>query len=185
MLAAGLIALFALPTDAFKDVTQELMALFGLLMAGVLPTMVLTASVLRPSNMSVKRLYQYRDALRTQMLVWIGLFLASFVSSIFVILGKILEWTIAVDIPAIPGITGAWHFDAIRVVNSIIVFGLVLVLTRIISVGNGVLSLLGLSAELAIGEAQARDNLKFTNVEAAVREMPERQDFGTYVDLKH
>lgn len=185
MLAAGLIALVALPTDTFKDVTQELIALFGLLMAGVLPTMVLTASVLRPSNLSVKRLLHYRDALRTQMLVWIGLFLASFVSSIFVIIGKIVNWSIEFKTPEIGEILNSYNFDAIRIINALIVIGLALVLTRIISVGNGVLSLLGLSAELAIGEAKARDELKFADVEAAVREMSEREEFGKYVDLKH
>jgi hypothetical protein len=185
MLASGMIALVVLPTETFMDVTQELMALFGLLMAGVLPTMVLTASVLRPGNLSIRKLTRYREALRRQMLVWIGLFVVSFFSSLLVVLGKMLHWKLELNIPSIWEITPAFQFDAIRVLNALLMVGLVLVVTRIISVGNGVLSLLGLSAELALGEAQNRNERKFNNADAAVKEMPERERFGEYVDLQH
>jgi hypothetical protein len=181
--ASGVISSALLPADAFKDVTQELIALFGLMMAGVLPAMVLTASVLRADNMSVKKLIEYRDALRRQMTFWIGLFLISLVASLFVIVGKMAGWSIDVRIPLSSLRLIDVEFDAIRIVNMLITMSLAVVVLRVIAVGNGVISLLRLSAELAISEAQARDEVRHRQAEEAIRNMPERKGFADYVDL--
>lgn len=185
ILTAGVIAFVFLPNNAFKDVTQELIALFGLMMAGVLPTMVLTASVLRAGNLSVKTLKQYRDALRRQMLLWIGLFIVSLSASLLVVFGKIVNWTIVVSLPL------SWlklqdtKFETVHLLNALIAMALAVVLFRAITVGNGILSLLGLSAELAISEAQDREDARHLKAEGAIKEMGEREGYGGYVDIAH
>lgn len=182
ILFAGVCALVFLPLRAFKDVTQELIALFGLMMAGVLPTMVLTASVLRAGNLSVKKLQAYRDALRSQLVIWIGLFLISLGASLLVIIGKMVDWSIVIQIP----ISGPGHksidLDLIRVLNALIVIFLSLLVLRAVEVGNGIISLLGLSAELAISEAQVRDEARHREAEEAIEGMLERKSFGDYID---
>lgn len=185
ILAAGALALVFLPGKAFANVTQELIALFGLLMAGVLPTMVLTASVLRAGNLSVKKLIIYRDALRRQMVIWIGLFFISLIASFLVIIGKMLDWSLTIWPPLTLVKLEDMPFDAIRVLNSLISMALAVLLFRVIAVGNGIISLLRLSAELAISEAQAREDARHRAAEAAIGEMLERKGYGDYVNLKH
>jgi len=184
-IAAGVLVLVLLPAGAFKDVTQELMALFGLMMAGVLPTMVLTASVLRAGNLSVQKIKSYRDALRSQMIIWIGLFVISLGASILIVVGKMLSWSLPVVIPLSYFGYSNTEFDLIRVVNALIATSLSLLLLRAISVGNGIISLLRLSAELAIGEAHAREDGSRKSAEQAIANISERDGFGKYVELPH
>jgi hypothetical protein len=56
-------------------------------------------------------------------------------------------------------------------------------MSRAVAVGNGIVSLLGLSAELAISEAQAREAARHREAELAISNVPERKGFGSYVDL--
>jgi len=183
ILIVGALAFVFLPSKAFKDVTQELIALFGLMIAGVLPTMVLTASVLRAGNLSVKKLIEYRDALRRQMAVWIGLFLVSLVASLLVTVGKMVDWSLALPIPIAWAGLKATSFEMVRALNAAIVMALAVVLFRAISVGNGIISLLRLSAELAISEAQLREDARHSAAEDAIGQMSERKGYGEYVDL--
>ncbi|OYU50086.1 MAG: hypothetical protein CFE31_00530 [Rhizobiales bacterium PAR1] len=181
---AGILSFWLLPNKAFKEVTQELIALFGLMMAGVLPTMVLTASVLRAGNLSVKKLIDYRDALRRQLAVWIGLFLVSLVASLLVIVGKMVEWSLVVPIPLAWAGLESSSFEVMRILNAFIVMALAIVVFRAIGVGNGIISLLRLSAELAISEAQAREDARHRAAEASIGGMLERKGYGDYVELK-
>lgn len=148
ILFAGALSVAFLPPKAFKEVTQELIALFGLMMAGVLPTMVLTASMLRAGNLSVKKLQDYRDALHSQLSIWIGFFLISLFASLFVIIGKMMDWSLVIPLEWI-GLKSI-SFDLICILNALIVMSLTLIVLRAVEVGKGVISLLRLSAELAI-----------------------------------
>jgi hypothetical protein len=181
--AAALSLLFMRP-NAYKDVTQELIALFGLMMAGVLPTMVLTASALRAGNLSVRKLSAYRDALFVQMKVWIGLFIVSLIASSLVILGKMIGWSLPLTIPL--GVLG-WNdlsYDFISVVNALVTGCLALVILRGLAVGSGIASLLRLSAEIALSEARLRDEDRHRAGDEALGRLPERPGFGEYVELK-
>ena len=180
---AAAFALF-LPTDAFKDVTQELLSMFGLLMAGILPTMVLTANALRPANLSVKKLLTYKKALQRQMNVWIGLFVLALAASVFVILGKMLGWSLPISIPQLGDYDlSPYGFDAIRVLNAAIAGVGALLVLRAFSLGTGILSLLSLTSELAVGEAQLRDEERNQRVNDDIMQMAERPGYGDYVDL--
>jgi hypothetical protein len=96
---------------------------------------------------------------------------------------KWLDWTILVSIPLVWLKIDTVSFDAIRLLNALIAMALAVVILRAISVGNGIISLLRLSAELAISEAQVRDEAKHLEVEKAINDMPKREGFGAYVDL--
>jgi hypothetical protein len=155
------------------------------MMAGVLPTMVLTASALRAGNLSVRRLQGYLDALRRQLAIWIGLFLISLVASVLVIIGKMIDWSAVISLPL------SWiglhtiSVDLIRVLNALITMALALVVLRAVAVGNGIVSLLRLSGEIAISEAQARDDARRRATAVAIDGIPERKGYGDYVELKH
>lgn len=145
----------------------------------------LTASSLRAGNLSVRKIATYRDALRQQMVVWNGLFIISLSASLLLIVGKITSWSIPVifNIPFVSNFV--FKFDAIVLENCLIVVSITIILFRAISVGNGILSLLRLSAELAISEAQARDEDRNRAAEANIQSMKQRDGYGPYVDLKH
>lgn len=185
VVAAATMSLVFMKPDAYKDVTQELIALFGLMMAGVLPTMVLTASALRAGNLSIRKLSAYRDALFVQLKVWIGLFLASLVASSLVILGKMLGWSLPISIPGSVVGFGNFSYDLIAVVNALVTACLALVILRGFAVGSGVVSLLRLSAEIALSEARLRDEERHRAGDDALAHLSDRPGFGEYVELKH
>lgn len=183
---AALLACVILPADAFKEVTQELMALFGLMMAGILPTMVLTASALRAGNLSIRRVSEYHAALKRQMKVWIGLFVLALCASVLVVAGKMVSWTIPLSIPSFPQLSFAGvRFDLIRVVNALIAGSGAMMILRGFSLGRGIMSLLELSSEIAKGEAHVRDEERHRIAEAQIAQISDRPNFGEYVELKH
>lgn len=160
---AAIIFACAAPNDVFDKASQELIGIFGLLMAGVLPTMVLTASVLRAGNFSRHRIQQTQRALSRQMNVWIGLFFLCLIASVAIVAGKSTGWSIVIKIPdqlagasilAIFG--GAINFA--KLLNAVVFAAIVLVVVRALSVGRGIISILNLNAEMALAEASVRDN---------------------------
>lgn len=143
-----------MPKDILDEVTQEVIALFGLMMAAVLPTMILTASVLRPGGMSVKKIYEYRNALITQTKVWAGLFIWSLVCCVFVLIGKLTSWSI----PAQWNYLIEFQIDLIDFINFIIYFGSTLIISRVCSIVDGIISLIDLSAKISVSEIQEINN---------------------------
>lgn len=89
--AAGLA--FLVPPPVIVSVSQELIALFGLLLAGALPTMILTATILRAGAFSPKRVGQYAEALDSQLSFWFGLFIWALFACVSIMVSKAL-WDI-------------------------------------------------------------------------------------------
>ena len=182
LIAAGCVFGLWQTPNSYKDVTQELIALFGLMMAGVLPTMVLTANVLRAGNLSVQKIDSYHTALVQQMQLWIGLFIVSLTASLSVVVGKLFSWTIPLNICPLTACGDDYTIELVRILNSTIAGCLVLTFIRGQAVGVGVMSLLRLSADIARGEAVARESAKAQGVQNTLRSLPERPGYGQYVE---
>jgi hypothetical protein len=178
---AGLIVALYLPAQGLKNTGEELIAMFGLVMAGVLPTMVLTASALRAGNMSARRVTDYARALDRQLNVWVGLFIISLAACLAVIAGSVNGWALLLDWQVLP--TLRVQYDFIHIVNGFVVACGVLLALRSLAFGRGVRSLLKLTAEIAISEAKARDDEKTKEAREAIAAIPARPGFGEYVDL--
>ena len=178
---------FALPKGALAGVSQELLAFFGLIMAGVLPAMVLAASSLRAGSLSSKRIQSLFEALMVQMRVWAGLFLIALVASLLVIFGKLTQWS--VQFPASWPIVSQSEYlkqiDLIWLINGAIVFCLSLLSLRAMSVFVGLRSLLRLSAEISISEANEKEQARLKKMEEELRSIPDQSTRGNYVDLAH
>ncbi|MHB8283618.1 MAG: hypothetical protein ACYDD1_02985, partial [Caulobacteraceae bacterium] len=71
-IVAGLI-----PRAGFLAATQELIGFLALIMAGLLPAMILTATILKGSGISARRVEEYGGALRAQLRFWAVLFFAA------------------------------------------------------------------------------------------------------------
>jgi hypothetical protein len=182
-ISVGILSSALMKDNAYKNVTQELIFVSGLVMAAVLPTMVLTASVLRPGNMSIKRLLQYQGALTYQIKIWIGLFLIAMMASIFVIIGKMSDWSLIIAFQFHFIHMKDRSFQFISVINGLISFLYSLILYRGYSVGNGVMSLMRLTFEISLGEAKAREEARHKERAAEISEVRAGKEFGAYIDL--
>lgn len=185
VVAAGAGASAMLPTDAYKDVTQELIALLGLMIAAVLPAMVLTASALRAGNLSVKRLTAYRNALITQLKIWFGIFLISLGCALTLVFGKAVDWTISLSLPSSLPWLGGQSYEIAKLITGIVSAGLLLIVLRVPTIGRGMLALLKLSAEAALSDAAARDEGRFGRADEEIKTVKSQPNHGAYVDLPH
>lgn len=164
---AGFLIGMRLPVKSFDEASSELMSLFGLIMAGVLPTMVLAAGVLRAGNLTQARLIALSEALNIQMKVWIGLFFICLIASFALIVGKAASWDITLG-KLITEPTWAASFvmkwNLAQVLQGIISYSLVLLAMKSLELARGVMSLLSVSSEIALSEARARDALNLEEV---------------------
>jgi hypothetical protein len=121
----------------------------------------------------------------TQLKVWIGLFLVSLMASLLVVIGKMVGWSLPLTVPF--GFSGSEGptYDAIRVLNALVSACLALIILRGFAVGNGIMSLLTLSAEIALSEAKMRDEQRHRAGDEAIGQFENRPGYGDYVELKH
>lgn len=178
---SGIAAGYFLPPNVFAGVTQELIALFGLMIAAVLPAMTLTATALRSGSLSRNRLGRLYFALRQQLMVWLGMFVLALLLCGAVVVGKITNWELTAVLPIGEG----FSFNFCRVLVGAISFGAVLFVARVGAVGRGVLSILDVSREVAMSEAAEAEEAQNKKLRTAVNEMQEPPGRGSYVDLPH
>ncbi len=143
-------------------VSQELIALFGLLLAGALPTMILTATILRAGAFSPKRVGEYARALDSQLSFWFSLFIWALLACIAIMLSKAL-WNsgspyllhiptvslgrLVISIPAIP---------LVPITNVVLGVAGAQVAYRLLPMLAGLRSLLRLNSAIATEEAAAK-----------------------------
>ena len=180
----GVAGAYVLKSDFFDTATQELMALFGLVMAAVLPAMVLNATMLRPAGLSVQRIRTYQRALIRQVRLWAYLFLVSLIACFCIVVGKSIRWSIPIKIPSIESLgIPDYQTDLAFMLNFFVVAFITTVLMRAIAVIDGIMSLINLSADLAVSEAQKRDEAEKLEMLKGVKQMPPRPGYGDYVGL--
>ncbi|HEY0145647.1 MAG TPA: hypothetical protein VGB93_05765 [Methylovirgula sp.] len=60
-----------------------------------------------------------------------------------------------------------------------------MIIIRGLAAGNGIISLLRISAEIALSEAAMRDDERHQGADEAIGRVEERDGYGKYIDLKH
>lgn len=155
-LGLGGIVAWALPRAGILAATQEIIAFLSLLMAGLLPAMVVTATVLRGDGFSAKRLEAYGGGLRLQLRFWGVLFAAA---------GIATAGVVAMKIVSAPGVAAQYALgrfvleaDAFLTFFTV-VFGAAsgVVLQRLWPAYQGLQSLLTLNVTMARAQALAND----------------------------
>lgn len=152
----GATLLYALPRPGVLAATQELIGFLALLMAGLLPAMTLTATILRGEGISARRVEEYAGALRLQLRFWAILFAAAAISTAAIAMAKVF---------ATPGVAisvsiRGFEFTQRTIVDASLAVagaGLGLVIRRLYGAYEGLQSLLGLNVMMAKSEAIARD----------------------------
>jgi len=155
---------FLLPYKIIVSISQEIIALFGLLLAGALPTMILTATILRAGAFSPKRVGEYSEALEKQLSFWFTLFIWSLIACVAVMLSKAVDGY-ELLLPKIIRM----HIFSSKFYNSALGFSSVQVVGRLWPMLNGLKSLLKLNSQIAIEES------KKNVVEAATPKTPPSQ----------
>jgi hypothetical protein len=155
--AAAICAFVLAPPDFIATVSGELINFFGFVIAAVLPAMALTATSLRGSGMSIKRLLQLRNALEQQMSFWAGLVIISFFAVAFTVVMKpIVACAPSVECrPLVAYYIKGWPLDT-RLANALLAYIFGVVFLQLANVLRGLRGLLAVNSEAAIGEAQQR-----------------------------
>lgn len=150
-------ALFcALPRPGILAATQELIGFLALLMAGLLPAMTLTATILRGEGISARRVDEYAGALRLQLRFWAVLFGASAIATAAISSAKVFS---------AQGVGFEWSISRLHVTEaSVVTLSLLVagasigvVLQRLYPAYQGLQSLLTLNVNMAKSEAMSRD----------------------------
>lgn len=180
-LAGGGAGAVWMPPTFYDPAAAEIIALVAALMAGILPTAILSATVLRAGGLSVRRILQARNALLQQMDVWAGLFAVAAVSAVLLAGGKLTKWSVVIPLDRLGG--SAWN--AVPLANGVLTGCLILLTLRAMTLFRGLRSLIVLSAEIAQSEALNREAPAFDAGLEAIDAMPQRKGFGRKIDLPH
>jgi hypothetical protein len=165
--ALGATLSLVMPRDGVLAATQEIIAFLSLLMAGLLPAMILTATILDGSSLSVRKVDEYGLALAAQLRFWGILFGLAGLSALGIVGAKIFLTTNA-------HFAFSWHFLAIDndEIGSVFlaVAGACLggVMVRLYPAYQGLLSLLTFKVTMARMQAEDRTRLAAAAVEAEI-----------------
>lgn len=180
---AGL-AFWLAPADFIATVSGELINFFGFVIAAVLPAMALTATSLRGSGMSIKRLLQVRRALELQMSFWAGLVIVSFFAVAFVVVMKPIVACApgAVCKPAVAFEFASWALDT-RLATAFLAYVFGVVFLQLANVLRGLRGLLAVNSEAAIGEAQQRFDDAMAETAGEIAQIRNPPGYGEAVPL--
>jgi hypothetical protein len=146
MLAGGLIAI-ALPKDGILDGSTRIIPFFALLMAGVIPAMMQTVTVLKGDNISPQAVQKYGDALESQLKFWAALIVTSLLAIGSLTLAVILNY-----LPKLLIMPYNYYIDRDFIVEIFIfIFGIFAasVISRFVLAYGGLRSILRLNVSLA------------------------------------
>ena len=176
------------PPGTVTLVSQELIALFGLLLAGALPTMILTATILRAGAFSPKRVGEYAKALDNQLSFWFSLFIWALLACVAIMLSKAL-WNdhhpYSVTIPSMS--FGRWTatipaIPLVPIANVILGIAGAQVTYRLLPMLAGLRSLLRLNSEIAKEEAAAKVRQDLTPGRRKTASITPTQGYGDVVE---
>lgn len=179
---------WAMPTDVVPLVSQELIALFGLLLAGALPTMILTATILRAGAFSPKRVGDYARALDAQLSFWFALFIWALLACVAVMLSKAF-WNEGhqrfIDLPVLS--IGAHRVDLPTVYfahwsDALLGLAGAQVAYRLFPMLTGLRSLLRLNSAIATEEAAAKAKQDLTPGRVAAERVKPDEEHGAIID---
>ncbi|WP_156653367.1 hypothetical protein [Methylobacterium sp. Leaf111] len=182
--AVAAVAFVLAPPDFIATVSGELINFFGFVIAAVLPAMALTATSLRGSGMSIKRLLQLRSALDLQMRFWAGLVIVSFIAVVFVVLMKqIVACAPNVECKPIEVFTyKGWSFDT-RLSNAVLGYLFGVIFFQLANVLRGLQGLLAVNSEAAIGEAQQRFDDAMSDTSSQIAKIRNPPGYGDTIQL--
>jgi hypothetical protein len=142
-LALSAVAAFCLDPHLLDKVSSEIVAFFAIQAAAIFPAMIFAAGILRPDGLRPRDIKNLGKALRSQLGFWSVLLILDFAAALLVVMGKAFNWYAPAPIQLLDsGKNYAPFWSALTV------FCMSLALLRIISMVNGIFSLLDLNIEM-------------------------------------
>ena len=171
-------AAMLLPTDSLSKATEEIVTYVSIIAAGATTAMALSATVLRGSAISVRRVQKFSAALEQQFGLWFTLVAACVVSAFFTVIAQIFNWEMSIE-----------ALEPIQIDINII-YGIIFVIASSTSfsffkIGEFLLGprrLLRINNEIALEEAKstARSELQESRTDSPP--LPERPNFGQFIE---
>src|SRR5690606_17640037 len=150
-IGVGTLAGFAVPTSSFGEATTILASFAGVVVAALVPTMVLAATILRPVSKGKNEFAQVRNAVAKQISFFSGLFLFTVILAALLFLGSLLDWNdISLPIPVPVGKEG-WviSIPVTKIVGGSVVGLATLIAIQMTGFVHGIRSLFTLHADNA------------------------------------
>jgi hypothetical protein len=143
----GVVAAFWTPLQFWFDMKEGLVAFLGFLSASLVQIMPVTANFLQSDRLTPSEAQRLIKALTRQQHYWIGLLIAAIFAMVVVIVGAALRGRTQVQI-------GQIQFDAAPYVVGLIAASITFVLTRMLGLFNGLMSLHRLRSKLVVATAK-------------------------------
>jgi hypothetical protein len=168
---------FFLPPKAIDKIAGDLIIVLGVLAAIIVPTMVLTATVLRGSTMTVRRVRLLTEALKQQLSFSFAFLFLIMAASAWIMLAEIAGWQFVLKLPFV----GEPDFDVSWLWNAVTFLLLVLLTIRFFKFSKGLQSLLLLNSEIAEEEARARLAKEVSPIKEELEQIANKPDFGAMI----
>lgn len=167
--ALAALAAFTLQADALDAATAEIVAFLSIVMAAVLPTMLLSATILKGEKLTVAEIAIFRVALDQQMSFWIGMLVWTLVSILALIFGKASAW----QIPPFTLPRTERVIDISGLFVAVVVFSLAVVAFRFPAFVRGIRSLMRLHLDELERSAKEREGKTLRSMMDEARSAPD------------
>ena len=154
------------PNDFFDDASSDLVTIFGIIMAALVPAMILAATSMRAGGFSVGSVRLLAEALDKQIALFSRLFLYALVGAILIVVAKSVDWSL----PSFPIKLGQPpELSPSRLWNFLIASLVSFLVLRLFDAMKNIRGILDLSSDIAVGEAFERSKMRSQNANAATR----------------
>ena len=160
-----------LENDALMSASSNIVATLSIINAAIFPTVVLTATVLKPATVSSANVALYRTALKRQISFFFGVFVISLSTITVVIAAQVLDWALIVRVPWSKVVLDAgWCFNL-----AIITLGS-LVFLRLPAFLQALMSLLDVHIDTVAEEAKGTEKRRSDALARELAELPSISD---------
>ena len=171
-------AAMLLPTDSLSKATEEIVTYVSIIAAGATTAMALSATVLRGSAISVRRVQKFSAALEQQFGLWFTLVAACVVSAFFTVIAQIFNWQLSIETPTPIELS----INIIYGIIFVIAFSTSFSFFKIGEFLLGLRRLLRINNEIALEEAKSTAKAELEKSRAASPPLPERPNFGQFIE---
>lgn len=151
LVLASIFAYF-MPAAAFDGAITPITVFFGLLVTGIIPTMVLAATILRPEHKTHSELVKISEALNKQLTFFQSLFSFACIGTLALLAGSLFEWKLIT--PEI-SVIGVPEIDLSKTYSWITALAILILVLRAPQFLSGLRSLLNLHTASILNESLA------------------------------
>lgn len=169
-----------MPVSGLSASPSILLGFAGLVIASLIPTMILSSTILKPTYIGLIEFNKISKAIEQQLSFFSGLFLFTILLAVFVFIGVVSGWsayTIKIDINLYWGMYNI-SVTPTKILNGIIVFLSSLILYRLSNFVTAIKSLFRLHRDDVEKEIKAKLASQDARLEELTGQKDPRENFG-------